>query len=56
MHARTSTSPSIQRPYISAGTQRVAAAAALNIVAGTDVSGAAVEVDTGPRRTQQAMT
>lgn len=32
------------------------AAAALNIVAGRGVCGAAVEVDPGPRRTQQVMT
>ena len=32
------------------------AAAALKIVAGRGVCGAAVEVDPGPRRTQQVMT
>ena len=32
------------------------AAAALNIVAGRGACGAAVEVDPGPRRTQQVMT
>ena len=56
-HARTSTSPIIQgHIYLQERKVNRVAAAALNIVVGRGVCGAAVEVDPGPRRTQQVMT
>ena len=56
-HARTSTSLIIQgHIYLQERKVNRVAAAALKIVAGRGVCGAAVEVDPGPRRTQQVMT